>query len=80
MKMKYGSIGTSTSASEVTDISPFGIWLLHHGKEHFLTYEDFPWFKDASVSKVFSVVDESDQHLRWPALDIDLSIVSIRDP
>lgn len=44
--MKYGSIGTDTSTSEVTDISPFGIWILHRGKEYFLGYEEFPWFKE----------------------------------
>jgi len=78
--MKYGSIGTSTSASEVTDISPFGIWLLHRGKEYFLSYKEFPWFENAPINQVFSVVAENDQHLRWPALDIDLSMDSIRDP
>lgn len=78
--MKYGSIGTDTSASEVTDISPFGIWILHRRKEYFLAYEEFPWFKDASISKVFAVVDEGLDHLRWPELDIDLSLDSIRDP
>ena len=78
--MKYGSIGTDTSASEVTDMSPFGIWLLHRGKEYFLSYEEFPWFRDASVSQVFSVVEESEEHLRWPELDVDLSLNSIRDP
>lgn len=78
--MKYGSIGKDTSASEVTDISPFGIWILHRGKERFLAYEDFPWFREAPVSKVFQVVDEGPDHLRWPELDVDLSTESIRDP
>ncbi|MCC5850018.1 MAG: DUF2442 domain-containing protein [Verrucomicrobia bacterium] len=78
--MKYSNIGTNTSVSEVTDISPFGIWLLHLGKEYFLPYEEFPWFKDAPVWKVFSVVGESEDHVRWPELDVDLSLSSIRDP
>ena len=78
--MKSGSIGTDTSASEVTDISPFGIWLLHRRKEYFLSFEDFPWFKKAHVNQIFSVVDEGKDHLRWPALDIDLSLKSIRNP
>lgn len=78
--MKYGSIGTDTSASEVTDISPFGIWILHRGKEYFLAYEEFPWFREAPISRVFAVVDEGQDHLRWPALDVDLSLNSIRDP
>ncbi|MCC5850979.1 MAG: DUF2442 domain-containing protein [Verrucomicrobia bacterium] len=78
--MKYSNIGTSASVSEVTDISPFGIWLLHLGKEYFLSYEEFPWFQDAPVGKVFSVVGESEDHVRWPELDVDLSLSSIQDP
>lgn len=78
--MKYGTIGTDTSAPEVTDISPFGIWLLLRGKEYFLGYDDFPWFRDAPVGRVFSVTEEGAGHLRWPALDIDLSLESIKDP
>lgn len=78
--MKYGSIGKNTSPSEVTDISPFGIWILHEGKEYFLDYEDFPWFKEAPISKVFDMKDAGPNHLRWPRLDVDLAISSIRDP
>lgn len=78
--MKYGSIGKNTSVSEVTDISPFGIWILHQGKEYFLSYEVFPWFKEAPIGKVFHLVEEGAEHLRWPELDIDLSLDSIRDP
>lgn len=78
--MKYGSIGTSTSASEVTDISPFGIWLLHQGKEFFLSYEEFPWFKNATVQQIFSVKDEGEENLRWADLDVNLSIDAIIDP
>ena len=78
--MKYATIGTGTSAPEVTDISPFGIWLLSRGKEYFLGYDDFPWFRDAPVRQVFSVTEEGFGHLRWPSLDIDLSIDSIKDP
>jgi len=78
--MKYSEIGTNISNPEVTDISPFGIWLLHLGKEFFLSYEEFPWFQNAPVRKVFSVVAESPEHLRWPELDVDVSMESIRDP
>ncbi len=78
--MKYGSTGKDTSESEVTDISPFGIWLLHKGKEYFLSYVEFPWFKNATVQQIFSVQDKGDENLRWAELDVDLSIETIRDP
>ncbi len=78
--MKYASIGTGTSGPEVTDISPFGIWILFRGKEYFLSYEEFPWFLNSSVQKILSVKEEGPKHLRWPELDVDLSLDSIKDP
>ena len=78
--MKYGNIGTATSATEVTDVSAFGVWLLHQGKEYFLGYEDFPWFLHAPIRKILAVVDEGPGHLRWPDLDIDLHVDALRDP
>lgn len=78
--MKYATTGINTSTSEVTDISPVGIWILHTGKEYFLGYDDFPWFQNAPVKAVFHFVAESKNHLRWPDLDVDISLDSIRDP
>lgn len=78
--MKSANIGTSTSGPEVTDISPFGIWILYQAKEYFLTFEEFPWFQNASVQKVFHVTEEGPEHLRWPELDVDLSLDSIKYP
>lgn len=78
--MKYVTTGTNISASEVTDISKFGIWILTEGIEYFLSYELFPWFRDASVKDVFQLVDEGRGHLRWPKLDVDLSLEAIQNP
>jgi hypothetical protein len=78
--MKYDVIGNDASAAEITDISPFGIWLLYGGTECFLSFEEFPWFRNAPVSQVFFVVEEGPEHLRWPGLDVDLSRESIRKP
>jgi len=78
--MKSASIGTSTSRPEVTDISPFEVWILYRGKEYFLEFARFPWFMNAPVRKVFHVTEEGPEHLRWPDLDVDLSLDSIRHP
>lgn len=78
--MKSANIGTSISGPEVTDISPFGIWILHRKREYFLAFTEFPWFENAPVRNVFHVTEESPTHLRWPELDIDLSLESIKDP
>ncbi|SDB09328.1 Predicted nuclease of the RNAse H fold, HicB family [Desulfonatronum thiosulfatophilum] len=53
---------------------------MHGGKEYFLDYDEFPWFLEAPVQKVFRVIEEGTGHLRWPELDIDLSLDSIKRP
>ncbi|MGJ3243047.1 MAG: DUF2442 domain-containing protein [Opitutales bacterium] len=78
--MTSARTGTATSAPEVTDISPFGVWLLFGQKEYFLPFETFPWFRQAPVQAVFAVQAEGPEHLRWPALDVDLSLEAIQQP
>ncbi len=78
--MKSETLGTDTSATEVTNISKHGIWLLLGEKESFMSFEDFPWFKDASVSAIQNVELLSATHLYWPDLDIDLAVESVERP
>ena len=65
---------------EVTNISPHGFWLLLGDRELFVDFEQFPWFRDASVAKIARVEWPSDDHLYWPDLDIDLAVRSIEHP
>ena len=78
--MKSASLGIGTSQVEVTNISPHGLWLLLNNEELFLPFSEFPWFRDANISKIFNVELPSQNHLYWPDLDIDLSVESIRNP
>ena len=78
--MKSEMLGTDTLEVEVSHISQHGIWLLLHDREMFLPYENFPWFKDASVSAVLNVQLPQPNHLFWPDLDIDLAVESIEHP
>ncbi|MFQ5329170.1 MAG: DUF2442 domain-containing protein [Thermodesulfobacteriota bacterium] len=77
--MKSQTLGKSTSQVEVLNIDIHGLWLFVKGKEYFLGYNDFPWFRDARVSDIFSVELHHDFHLRWPSLDIDLDLTSIEN-
>ena len=78
--MKSETLGKSTSEAEVTQISKHGIWLLLQEKEHFLSFENFPWFKTAPVSAIQNVELLNEQHLYWPDLDLDLAVESIEHP
>ena len=74
------TLGTNTSGVEVTNISSQGVWLLARGKELFLPYEDFPWFKDASVGAILKVEEPRRGHFYWPDLDVDLTEEIIEHP
>lgn len=78
--MKSEQLGTSTSAVEVLDLTPNGVWLMAQGEELFMSYEQFPWFRAAPVAAVFNVEPMGRDGLCWPDLDVDLLMDSIRHP
>jgi hypothetical protein len=78
--MKSVARGASTSAVEVTNISTHGFWLLLGAEELYLPFEQFPWFRDATVRQITHVELPSAHHLYWPDLDVDLAVDSIRHP
>ena len=61
-------------------MSPQGFWLLLGGRELFVPFDEFAWFRDASVGQITDVEQPSDGHLSWPQLDIDLTVDSIEHP
>jgi len=70
----------TTSAAEATNISRHGFWLLLGDEELLLPFEQFPWFRSATVAQITEVERPSPGHLYWPSLDVDLSVESIRNP
>ena len=70
----------NSAVIEVSLISKQGFWLLAEDEELFLSYADFPWFKEATIAQITNLERPSADHLYWPSLDIDLSVVSVRDP
>lgn len=78
--MSSNLLGESTFRAEITNISSHGIWLLASRGEMFLSYEDFPWFKNAPTAKILNVEEISPGHYYWPDLDVDLSAEIIERP
>ena len=78
--MKSATLGKNTSGAEVTNISRHGFWLLVADEELFVSFKEFPWFKDASVSEILNVEWPQAHHLYWPGLDVDVAVESIRHP
>ncbi len=78
--MKSEARDKDTSDVEVTHISMHGFWLLFEGKELFLSFSNFPWFKGAAVSAILNVQLLHEDHLYWPDIDVDLAVESIEQP
>ena len=74
------AIGKNISEVEITNVSKHGLWLLTGEKELFLSYEDFPWFKDVPVGKILKVEEPTPGHFYWPDLDVDLTAEIIEHP
>ncbi len=78
--MKSKSRGKSTLAVEVTHIDSRGFWLYAKGSEYFLSYDEYPWFKNTKLKEILNVRLLHDYHLYWPDLDIDLELDCIASP
>jgi hypothetical protein len=77
--MKSLKRGKGISVS-VENITPFGIWLFVKEKEYFLSYKDYPYFKDQTLSSIQNVQLLHGYHLYWPDLDVDLEIDNLEYP
>ncbi len=64
----------------ILDFSSHGFWVDLGNEKLYAAYVDFPWFASATLAQLEDVQRPSADHLYWPALDIDLSVVSLRDP
>ena len=78
--MKASTRGVNTSQVEVSNIAQFGLWVLVQSKEYFLPYDDFPWFRNATIDQILKVELLHQDHLYWPALDVDLCVDSLAEP
>ncbi len=56
------------------------MWLLVDGGEHYLPFDEFPWFRNATIVQLARVEQPLPGHLRWPDLDVDLTLDSIEHP
>ena len=72
--------GNNTLAVEVTNVSAHGLWLFAHDKELFMSYEDFPWFKNQTIESIFNVEEQDSNHFYWPDMMLTLHLESIEHP
>jgi hypothetical protein len=78
--VSFQSHGSNTSPAEITNISSNGVWLLSRYREFFMSYEDFPWFKNVTIGNILNVEEPTPGHFYWPDLDVDIGIDTIEHP
>jgi hypothetical protein len=64
----------------IENITPFGIWIFAKEKEYFLSYKDYPYFKEQTLNSIQNVQLLHGYHLFWPDLDVDLEIDNLENP
>jgi len=72
--------GKNTSPAEILNVSKEGLWMFIQGKEFFLPYHQYPWFKNATVKELYTFELVHGSSLHWPDLDVDLTIDSLHHP
>ena len=77
--MKSSKFGENILVS-VENITPFGIWLFVNKKEFFLSYKEYPFFKNETLHSIQNVRLIQGYHLYWPELDVDLEIDNLENP
>ena len=77
--MKSSKHGETILVS-VENITPLGIWLFVKGREYFLSYKDYPYFREQTLKSIQTVQLLHDYHLYWPELDVDLEIDNLENP
>ncbi len=65
--------------SQITSVEKDGFWLLTNDGEFFITFEQYPAFRKATVEQIFNF-RESFGDLHWDDLDIDIELEALKHP
>ncbi|MFZ4740564.1 MAG: DUF2442 domain-containing protein [Bacteroidales bacterium] len=78
--MKSKNTGINTLINSITNIAPYGFWMLCNEKEYFISFTDYPAFKKASVDSIFNVVQLSPKQFYWADIDVDIELDALENP
>jgi len=73
MSMSRQKHGTDISDNDVISVGSPGFGLLINAVEYFVSFNDYPRFKQVTVEQIFQVKYIGLDQLYWPDLDVDLS-------
>jgi hypothetical protein len=65
--------------SQITSVEKDGFWLLTNDGEFFITFEQYPAFRKATVEQIFNF-RELFGDFHWDDLDIDIELDALKRP
>jgi hypothetical protein len=79
--MNGAGISQSDAAvkSQITNIEKDGFWLLTNDGEFFISFEQYPAFKKATVEQIFDFAEHFGDFY-WERLDIDIELEALKHP
>jgi hypothetical protein len=78
--MRSKQPGRPISELEVSTRTNRGVWFVLDGRRVFAAFQDFPWFRKATLAELRRIERPTPSHLYWPALDVDLEIEALEHP
>ena len=66
--------------AEITNISPFGFWILIQDNEFFIDFKQYPMFYNARISEINDFSTDAMGNFHWESLDIDIEKNAIEHP
>lgn len=71
---------TKTKTAEMTNVSPFGCWILCDDAEYFVSFADYPKLLDATISQLNSFTVDFSGNFHWEELDVDIERNALLHP
>ena len=72
--------GTNILDSSITNIEKFGFWIILIDKEYFISYNDYPQFKNATIQQIFDYTLCSPTQICWENLNVDIEVEALENP
>jgi len=78
--MSLSTLGQNISEVDISLVTAKGFWIFVQPKEYFLSFDDYPCFRNARIGEIMNVELKNQHHLRWEDLDVDIELASLEYP
>ena len=72
--------GKPIAVPTIAELTEDGFWLVLDDRRIFVDFREFPWFRGRSREELQNVEHPFPDELRWPELDVDLTVDSLLHP